>query len=98
MKKIKEVDYYECDTCKKEAKPKVKCSVCQADLCRDCYISPDIGNYTLCSKCNTDTVKDLVKRFNEEWAALMKRHDKVTNKLFDKYKTKLKEVIETKVQ
>ena len=94
MKGSREVDYYICDSCNKEMVARGVCSVCGIDLCRGCFSSPDVGSYTLCNECNTDEVKDVIKRFQDEWTILMEKQDKRCSACFEKYESELKEVLQ----
>ena len=84
MKKTKEVDYYECAQCNKEATYINKCSFCNCDLCQHCRNMPSISNYTFCSKCYSLDFQKVFSDFEKDWSILKGKQDIESDKLIKK--------------
>jgi len=96
MKKTREVDYIECDDCKKDTCHRcIICVICGKDLCYNCAKSAPVGPSYLCKQCYDDTgLVDVNAKFSEDWEEHMKKRDAESEALFDKYQTDIDEIIE----
>lgn len=96
MKKTREVDYIECDDCKKDTCDRyVTCVICSKELCYNCARSAPVGPSYLCKKCYNDAgLTDVNAKFSESWKEHVKKRDAESEALFDKYQTDIDKIIE----